>query len=159
MATTTKRWIDTRPERGVRCRRRNPEGQFCNRELEEDVRGRWEWDRVCVAEHRAAKAAERKASTPATKRAPKRAAKADSVTKGGAGRCAAGRQRSDGTFAYGIEQKTRCGEPTRRPNSGLCEKHDAQYRAAELAATKAAHDSQPKGEAVERREAARCGGR
>jgi len=48
--------------------------------------------------------------------------------------CAAGRQRKDGSWAYGIELKRRCQNPPRRPNAGLCLDHDNQFRRAKAKA-------------------------
>lgn len=66
---STKRWIDTRPAKGERCRRRNEAGAYCNREIGPEQRAKgWTWDADCVKEHHAAKRAEVKSSKPAPKR-------------------------------------------------------------------------------------------
>lgn len=67
-----QRWISERPEKGVRCRRRNEAGEYCNRSIDPEHRAKgWQWDADCVKEVHAQKRAEAKASAPAK---PKKAA-------------------------------------------------------------------------------------
>lgn len=76
--TAQTRWIEQRPPKGERCRRRNDAGRYCNRVIAPEQREKgWTWDAECVKEHHAAKRAEAKSSKPA----PKRAAKKDNVIK------------------------------------------------------------------------------
>jgi len=60
----------TLPEKGVRCRNRI-NGEYHAALIDEDVRGKWTWCRSCTRAFHA----EKRAAAPATKRAPKRAAK------------------------------------------------------------------------------------
>lgn len=63
--TTQTRWIEQRPLKGERCRRRNDAGRYCNRLIAPEQREKgWTWDAECVREHHASRRAAAKTATP-----------------------------------------------------------------------------------------------